>query len=165
VASGVIRTWQLRAHFLSPVRPSTVPSIASDLACSVYKMPMADSFRAADMSSGGAVGGQMGREQKRQRSFLFSLIQVFVARRCISASAATRLYLSTLKVWVCLVLLLSYKVRVKTDRYNRRYRIWIVEILIFSDMDSDIFIFETDMGNVQIVQLHIRIGYGASTAL
>jgi hypothetical protein len=43
------------------------------------------------------------------------------------------------------------------------YRIWIVQIPVFSDTDSNIFIFRTDTGNTRIVQLQIRVGYGAST--
>ena len=43
------------------------------------------------------------------------------------------------------------------------YRIRIVQIPVFSDTDTDIFIFGTDTGNTRIVQLQIRVGYGANT--
>jgi hypothetical protein len=48
---------------------------------------------------------------------------------------------------------------VKTDRVPER-------VLIrdhFSDTDTGIFIFGADTGNIQIVQLRIWVGYGAST--
>jgi hypothetical protein len=43
------------------------------------------------------------------------------------------------------------------------YRIRIVQIPVFSDTDSGIFISGTDMGNTRILQLQIRVGYEART--
>jgi hypothetical protein len=43
------------------------------------------------------------------------------------------------------------------------YHIRIVQIPVFSDTDSGIFIFGTDTGNTRIMKLRIRVGYGAST--
>jgi hypothetical protein len=41
------------------------------------------------------------------------------------------------------------------------YRIRIVQIPVFSDTDSGIFIFGANMCNTRILQLRIRDGYGA----
>jgi hypothetical protein len=43
------------------------------------------------------------------------------------------------------------------------YQVRIVQIPVFSDTDSGIFIFGTDTGNTRILKLRIRIGYGAMT--
>jgi hypothetical protein len=43
------------------------------------------------------------------------------------------------------------------------YQIRIVQILVFSDTGTCIFIFGTDTGKTRIVQLRIRVGYGANT--
>jgi hypothetical protein len=43
------------------------------------------------------------------------------------------------------------------------YRIWVLIRDLFSDTGTSIFIFGTDTGNTWIVQLRIRVGYGAST--
>jgi hypothetical protein len=38
-----------------------------------------------------------------------------------------------------------------------------MQIPVFSDTDSSIFILETDMGNTRIMHHRIRVGYGART--
>jgi hypothetical protein len=43
------------------------------------------------------------------------------------------------------------------------YRIQIVQIPVFSDTDSSIFIFGTDTDNIRILKLRIRVGYRAMT--